>query len=234
MKYSTEQLGNMIRTLRNKKKWTQQRLAKELGISDKQVSKYENGSTIPPMDMLFLICEKLDCELGYLLGEDDYASGTKLDTAIESELGLTSDAIAGIKKITGKEKGCLDFGYQSNHYRALLSKFFADANFPYFIDSISDLENSIHSEEDIYNEIFGKYNPDIVDKGFEYYFSSTDYEHSDEKLPEIYHGVYRDIPDYLDKCREQEFRIKVSRYDVRESFERFLESIYPTKDKSTS
>ena len=52
------------------------------------------------MDMLFKLCEVLDCDLGYLLGQEDYKDVTLLRTSIENATGLTPkslDTIIGIK-----------------------------------------------------------------------------------------------------------------------------------------
>ena len=67
-----ELLGKMIKKRRKGKKMTQEALAEKVGVSAKQISSYENGHQYPPMDMLFKLCEVLDCDLGYLLGQEDY------------------------------------------------------------------------------------------------------------------------------------------------------------------
>lgn len=95
-----ELLGKMIKERRNKKKMTQEALAEKVGVSAKQISSYENGHQYPPMDMLFKLCEVLDCDLGYLLGQEDYKDVTLLRTSIENATGLTPkslDTIIGIK-----------------------------------------------------------------------------------------------------------------------------------------
>lgn len=95
-----ELLGKMIRERRKKKKMTQEALAEKVGVSAKQISSYENGHQYPPMDMLFMLCEVLDCDLGYLLGQEDYKDVTLLRTSIENATGLTPkslDTIIGIK-----------------------------------------------------------------------------------------------------------------------------------------
>ena len=116
MKYSAEEIGKIIKDKRiNTLHWSQDALGKELSISGKQVSNYENGVLIPPIDILFKLCDIFNCELGYLLGEQDYSSGTKLNTAIEQKLGLTTNTINNICKITGTEHHCVNFGCESNN-----------------------------------------------------------------------------------------------------------------------
>ena len=47
--------GNTIRVLREKKQITQKELAQILGVSDKTISKWENGLSVPDSDMLIAI-----------------------------------------------------------------------------------------------------------------------------------------------------------------------------------
>lgn len=53
-------IGAFIRTLRKEKNMTQQELADQLGISDKAVSKWENGRGLPDYSLLSPLCEMLD------------------------------------------------------------------------------------------------------------------------------------------------------------------------------
>ena len=59
MKYSAELIGNIIKNERNKRNWNQNQLGKKLGITGKQISKYEHGDPIPPIDIMLKLCEIL-------------------------------------------------------------------------------------------------------------------------------------------------------------------------------
>ncbi len=48
-------LGDILSNLRKERNLTQKELADELGISDKSISRWENGSTYPNIDMIYLI-----------------------------------------------------------------------------------------------------------------------------------------------------------------------------------
>ena len=50
---------------------TQNSFAKELNANRVTVSSWENGTYIPSIDNLIIICKKLDCSLDYLLGSVD-------------------------------------------------------------------------------------------------------------------------------------------------------------------
>ena len=93
MKYSCELIGEKIKTERVRKGWSQEQLGDRIHLSNRQISKYEKGTTLPPLETLLDLCELFDCELGYLLGEEDYSEGTRADTFLPKELGLSLEAI---------------------------------------------------------------------------------------------------------------------------------------------
>lgn len=103
MKYETELLGKTIRQERNKLNWTQKKLGDKIGVTGKQISNYEHGELLPPLDILEKMCKEFNCELGYLLGEEDYSEGTKLHTIIYDLYGLTPASLQAIKNITGNQ-----------------------------------------------------------------------------------------------------------------------------------
>ncbi len=60
-----EKIGKFIMTMRQKKKITQEELAQKLGVTDKAVSKWENGRCMPDISLL----EPLAGELGITINE---------------------------------------------------------------------------------------------------------------------------------------------------------------------
>ena len=66
-------IGKFISELRKEKKLTQKDLADKLGVTDRAVSKWENGRGMPDISSLKTICEVLDISLNELL------SGEKID-----------------------------------------------------------------------------------------------------------------------------------------------------------
>ena len=60
-------LGNEICKLRENKGMTQGELAAELDVTDKAVSKWENGQAIPRIDKFELLADALDTSVEYLL-----------------------------------------------------------------------------------------------------------------------------------------------------------------------
>ena len=61
------EIGNFIADLRREKNLTQSRLAEELGVSNKAVSKWENGQALPATKIMPRLCEILGVTLEELL-----------------------------------------------------------------------------------------------------------------------------------------------------------------------
>lgn len=72
-------ISKNILTLRKKNKMTQADLAEKLNYSDKAISKWERGESLPDAEMLYNIAELFNVEIGYLFEEhlDDRAKEEK-------------------------------------------------------------------------------------------------------------------------------------------------------------
>lgn len=68
-----EKLGKFIKECRKKKNLTQEDLASTLNVTDKAVSKWENGRCLPDVSLFTKLCKELDITVNELL------SGEKLD-----------------------------------------------------------------------------------------------------------------------------------------------------------
>ena len=63
-----EKIGKFIATLRREeKKMTQEQLAEKLGVSNRSISRWENGKTMPDLAMLPIISEELGVSISELL-----------------------------------------------------------------------------------------------------------------------------------------------------------------------
>ena len=60
-------IGKFIAKIRKEKKLTQKQLADELGITDRAISKWENGKSMPDLSLLKPICNILDISINELL-----------------------------------------------------------------------------------------------------------------------------------------------------------------------
>ena len=68
-----EKIGKFILELRKDKKMTQQELAYKIGVTDRAISKWENGRGMPDISLMKPLCEILDITLNELI------SGEKID-----------------------------------------------------------------------------------------------------------------------------------------------------------
>ena len=147
MEYKSEEIGKIIKTERKKHKMSQAELGKLLLKTGKQISNYEKGILTPPIDTLLDMCKIFECELGYLLGEKDYSQGTKLKTIISNETGLNIEAISAITQITGTERSCINWGYESEKYRRILSNLLITKEFSNFIEALTELDKSYQKKK---------------------------------------------------------------------------------------
>lgn len=84
-------IGEIIVDLRKDRNYTQKELAGLLNISAGCLSKYENGTTQPPLEMLIQISDVLNVSTDYLLGRNNFEFDyNKLNTSyIKSINGFT-------------------------------------------------------------------------------------------------------------------------------------------------
>lgn len=241
MRYSTEKIDNMIKSCREERKMTQETLGKKVGVTGKQISNYEKGKLKPPTDVLFNLCDVFDCELGYLLGEENYSEGTQFFTIASQKMGLSTNAIKSIISIVEKEKS--HFNFDNHKYGKILDKFLRSDQLFDLIEAISRLEKlyneyniKLANKERITDNLEQKYNKDTLDKAWHNY----DVSEYDENLPldftqeEI--AAIEDVNSVIDQLyaadcsiNETKSSIKYSRFLVQEALTLLLEDIYSIK-----
>lgn len=62
--------GENLKSLRNKKNITQEKLAELIGVSRQSVSKWECGESYPTMENILELCKIFNCKINYLVHED--------------------------------------------------------------------------------------------------------------------------------------------------------------------
>ncbi len=229
MKYSPEIIGKKIKEERIKKNWSQEALGKIIGVSGKQISNYEKAIQTPPIDVLFSLCENFECELGFLLGEEKYESGTKLDTAIEEKLKLSKKAIASICHLTGSDRSCFFAGHNAESFRKALNSLLCSEEFAYLLLEMDRLDEAIQKSKKIWQALYEKYGEEKMKQAFEYDRSTIDYlrDQNAEKIDDEYYEILGAINTAVDKEYEASYPIKLRRYEVREAFESLLDTLYP-------
>ena len=135
-----ERIGKFISELRKEKSMTQYQLAEKLGVTDKSISRWENGKTMPDLSMLTILSRELNVEISELL------NGRRMN---KEELEKLRDTINNIIEYSNEEKKAKT-SKLNNYFRAglicilivildnqfnLLSYIFKD-NIPDFIDGV--------------------------------------------------------------------------------------------------
>lgn len=66
-----QKIGKLILTKRKEKGFTQQQLADMLGVTNKAVSKWENGKSMPDIGIIPELCKVLDISISTLLNGEE-------------------------------------------------------------------------------------------------------------------------------------------------------------------
>lgn len=222
-----ELLGKMMRERRKEKKITQEALAEKVGVSAKQISSYENGHQYPPMDMLFKLCEVLECDLGYLLGQEDYKEGTLLETCIINTTGLTSESlktIIGIKEL------------MHGRYLPGLNKLLSDKSALLSVLSpLAELEKLEQEKADRYTALVNKYGEEMIAEAMR---REPERAIPPDKAPDIDKQLL-DVMQALDENEKEDYKIDtdiipVARYELFESLITLINKLYPSNSINIS
>lgn len=229
MKYEISLIGEIIKKERKARNWTQAKLADKIRISNNQISKYEKGELVPPIEILFRLCEVFNCELGYLLGEESYSQGSKLNTEIYNLIGLNEESIRVLKSITGTGKRSPEYGTNPKKYKRILNSLISSDYFFSFIKCVEELDHCIsrfeESQKEL-NELESKLQAqgDILnEKGYLEYFDS------DMEMSQDLADTFKDFNRIIDQQEGYVYPIKIARYELREIFEDMIQDIYPRK-----
>lgn len=97
--------GKFIATLRKEKELSQEHLGEKLGVTNKTISRWENGNYMPDIEMLSLLSKEFDVSINELIsGErlllDDFkkAADNNLVTALNNSTFTLKEKIAFFKK----------------------------------------------------------------------------------------------------------------------------------------
>lgn len=97
-----EKIGKFIAELRKENNMTQLELADKLGITDRAVSKWENGRGMPDVSLLKLFCEILGISVNELLSAEGLnrdEQQEKFEENIVNTISYTNKKIKKTKKI---------------------------------------------------------------------------------------------------------------------------------------
>ncbi len=95
-----ERFGQKLKKAREERKVSQRNLGMLLGLSDKAISSYESGRTLPTLETLIRLSEELNKPMVYFL-DDNFVQESLIDKINEMEIELKhiSDNIRDVKKM---------------------------------------------------------------------------------------------------------------------------------------
>ena len=94
-----EKIGKFIANLRKEKNMTQQELAKKLGVTDRAISKWENGRGLPDYSLLQDLCDTLSISINELFSGEKISKEDYKTKAEENMSKLINDNYSEKKKI---------------------------------------------------------------------------------------------------------------------------------------
>ena len=217
MKYDYEQIGKTIREERKKLGLTQDELGKMLHVTGKQISNYEKGRPLPPLETLLKMAGLFHCEFGYLLGEESYKDRSKLNTAICESLGLTSKAIESLRASTHR-----DLTQELAERQQAINRFFESPYIGEFFDCLVETVNVSKrlsvSGDPVYQELIGRYGEKIANKAVIYCSVDGAVSDSDLSQQELQEAI-KDLKEAQNRNYGEEYHLKVAQYELREAFE---------------
>ena len=89
-------IGNNLAELRKRKGLTQLELAEKFSYTDRAVSKWENGDTLPDVEVLYQLCEFYGVTLDYLTHEDNasYIKDESSELGFRNKVSITALAVS--------------------------------------------------------------------------------------------------------------------------------------------
>lgn len=94
-----EKFGQFVRFMRKEKQMTQQQLAERLHLTDKAISKWERGLSLPDISMLEQLAKELDISVVELLCGEKKEEHIRKDTVEELLVDAMSDSLKKEKKV---------------------------------------------------------------------------------------------------------------------------------------
>ena len=83
-----QKIGKFIAELRKEKNMTQEQLAEKLGVSNKSISRWENGTTMPDYSILKDVCGELDININELISGERIEIDNYITKAEENFVNL--------------------------------------------------------------------------------------------------------------------------------------------------
>ena len=132
------------------------------------------------------------------------------------------------KKTAGSTHDCIEHGDQSDNYQRIIDAFFTSERFSEFIYDLRQLDDAYSENALIFKKMELRYGKKALDEVRRLQSDEIDYKHDPNapKLPELQIEIWNAMEHADDKCYENSFKIKLARYELRESFERLIDSLH--------
>lgn len=88
-----KKIGAFIQQLRKENKLTQEQLAEKLGVSNRSVSRWENGTTLPDISLMKCICEEFHISISELINGERQILSTDVEN-VEEKTALKTKEVA--------------------------------------------------------------------------------------------------------------------------------------------
>ncbi len=233
MQYKPEEIGKRLAQRRKQMGLTQPKLAQKMFCTVKNISVYENGHTTPPIEVLFKLCDILNCDFGYIIGDPDYSDSTKIDSEIRSQYGLGQDALATLRSITYFERKYSNLQNPPRDHLDSTNEFISSSFFPDLIEGFADLKRKYAELDKTISEFEMEYGEGAFERARQLDFERSMLSPEDEDIPEITEEQDREmkavIP-ILKRISQIEREIKIARYGLQESFSLLLNQLYPKRE----
>lgn len=182
---------------------------------------------LPSYDTMKRIADFFHVTVGYLTGETDYET-FEMERACKY-FGVSEETGKVLKKTAGSTHDCIEHGDQSDNYQRIIDAFFTSERFSEFIYDLRQLDDAYSEDTLIFKKMELHYGKKALDEVRRLQSDEIDYKHDPNapKLPELQIEIWNAMEHADDKCYENSFKIKLARYELRESFERLIDSLYP-------
>ena len=154
-----ETIGKFILELRKEKNMTQQELADKIGVTDRAISKWENGRGMPDLSLIKPLCDELEISINELISGEKIDKKEYQDKFEENVLNTINYSQKQIKKTRNKYVIIIGiiilflivfstlFGIDINRMKNNEPVFFSTWGFDYFPPVNLDEEKIINSIE---------------------------------------------------------------------------------------
>lgn len=86
-----QKIGHFIKELRTENGFTQEQLAEALGVTNRSVSRWENGNNMPDLDLLIELAKVFDVGVGELLDGERKENDKNMDKKDNDTLEKVAD-----------------------------------------------------------------------------------------------------------------------------------------------